>query len=760
MRHLIEKIKALDLQRMIEQGQLQKPVAVLAVITCVSGLVALLSTSWSIFYVMNLIVHPVVAIVWCAAVYQIGFSRIIRRDGLGSAVLSRGFMLLVFGLAATLFVIAEPQWNKPLIAFGVTLVILAALGAFRIFVKDDNRANILAPRAFFTIVFGCAMVLPVIADQSNRWWTLALGSLLVLVSARICFLLPNYSDYRRFLQRGTIGLFLLATYSGLMIFALGLGREAEEAFVLHRYCSLAFLAMLALWLGAGWLGWRENTFIDVSRGGQRIVVIVGLIYGLLFILDAARTFDEYTLHLSTIPMSERLPEERITDLGMKNPELMDLTESCGQSYDCHPHVLQDHLRSAHNRSLHTPYFQKNLRFMIEEIGEENQNLCAGCHHPQSLFDDTLTFADFDRKHNYSCVFCHVVSDVEFPADRGRTVLKLQPNFAHLAQIKKQDDGEISALHKLAVNLYPEGHSRVFRRDLYFEDELCQACHRLQIAPTKDVGLMRSRCIDCHMQPRSDFGLAGRQMNHIFPGTNTAVPFANGDLRQVEFTQRFTRGEFPIHLKAWGQVNELDSDTAVSSWLKMHYAPRTAVRPGENFAFTIWTANIGVDHAFPAAPVDLIEVWLTVIVKDDQGREIFVSGIPDDLHHVPADAHRLGGYMIGKDGLVVEKNRVWQIAKKVIERQISFGERVADNFEFEIPQEAKGPLTVIAFWNYRKLNQKFVNWAYDGKKTMPITDISHLEFTFEFDPPGYRVYDDQLPEAVTLPVSEELSPAHP
>lgn len=750
----------LNLQKLFEQGRLQKLMAALAILTIISGLGALVSTAWSWMYEYNLYFHPLVAALWSAAVYQVGFSRIIRRDGLGSALLSRGFVLIVFVLATTLFFVADPEWDMLLIAIGAGLVVLAALWAFRIFVSDETRSNILAPRAFFTVVFGSAMILPALADKENRSVLLLLGSLLVLVAARTCFLFPHYSGYRKFLQRATIYLFLLATYSGLMIFALGLGRDAQAAFVLHRYLSLAFLPVLALWLIEGRLGGRERTILDLPHRGWRLAAIAGLVYLLIFLVEPSGASRSYSLHLSTIPMNERAPEEVISDQGMENPELLDLTESCGKSYDCHPLILRDHLRSAHNRSLNTPYFQKNLHFMVEEIGEENKNLCAGCHHPQSLFDERLSFTDFDRRNNFSCVFCHVVDEVQFPADRRKTVLSLKPNIKHLKQMQNGPNGDIASRHKLAVNLYPEGHARVFRRDLYFKDELCQACHRLQIDPTKDIGLMRSRCIDCHMQPRSDFGWESRRLNHIFPGTNTAVPFANGDLQQVDFTRRFTRGEFPIHLKAWGQVTDLDTDTALSNWLKIQYAPRSVVRPGKQFDFTVWTANIGVDHAFPAAPLDLIEVWLTVIVTDAKGREIFASGIIDQQHNVPQEAHRLGGYMIGKDGELVEKNRVWQIAHKVIERQISFGQRVADNYSFIIPPDAAGPLKLTAYWNYRKINQKFADWAYQGRLTMPISEISRLEFSFDFDPPGYRVNEEIYPQSATAVVYDTLPAAHP
>jgi hypothetical protein len=238
-----------------------------------------------------------------------------------------------------------------------------------------------------------------------------------------------------------------------------------------------------------------------------------------------------------------------------------------------------------------------------------------------------------------------------------------------------------------------------------------------------------------MQPREALGLAGPgRMNHRFPGSNTAVPYANGDADQTEFTRRFVEGDFPLRIEAWGQVTTLNGDTAIRRWLEMHYEPRTAPAPGRLFKFVVWTANWGVDHAFPAAPLDLIEVWLELRLTDANGRVLLSSGQLGLDHRVPREARRMGGYMIGNDGQLVEKNRVWQIAKKVIVRQLEFGQHTSDEFETTLPADVKGPLTLTAKWNYRNLNQDFVEWAIGPGVTMPVVQVATLHWEIPLTAP--------------------------
>ena len=83
-------------------------------------------------------------------------------------------------------------------------------------------------------------------------------------------------------------------------------------------------------------------------------------------------------------------------------------------------------------------------------------------------------------------------------------------------------------------------------------------------------------------------------------------------------------------------------------------------------------------------------------------------------------------MIGDDGKIITQNRVWQIKKKIITRDIPPGEKVMDDYFFQIPAKAAGKLTFRASWRYRKFNQDLMNWAYGRNTTAPVLTIASIE----------------------------------
>ncbi len=669
------------------------------VLTSASGLWALLSQSWSLPYQVNLFVHPALSLAWGA----LATAAAVRAKHAGGSAATRK-QVATFALLTLAFLFPALPPLQPTAGLVIGAVLAAVFG----------------PRVW-----------PATSDRFDH----------------------------RALRSVTSRLFFLAMYSGIEIFAMGMGRAARAAFWLHRASSLAFLAAAAAAIAEFFLRKPAAPAAAIPRYA-RLPAMVAILLAATIAIDANLRGPSFDLYLSTLPTAAREPFERITPIAMARPELLDQIESCGKPKACHPEALEDHLKSVHDRSVMTPYFQKNLDLMVAEIGTENENLCAGCHHPQSLFDARLTYKDFARHNNFSCVHCHVISAVSFPADQRRSVVRMTPNLRHLAVLAPDATGQSPPLARFAVLLYPDGHGRALNNDLLRSDDFCQACHRLQIKPTKDTGLARSRCVDCHMQPRRTVGLEGAGMNHRFPGSNTSVPYANRDAEQLEFTRRFVEGDFPLQLDVWGQVSALGADTAIRRWLEMHYEPRTSPAPGKLFKFVIWTANVGVDHAFPAAPLDLIEAWLQVSLTDADGRAVLASGALGPGHLVPPDAHRMGGYMVGDDGQIVRKNRVWQIARKIIERQLEFGQRTADYYEAALPADVKGPLTLDARWNYRKLNQTFVDWALGPQATMPIVKVASLRWEISLSEPLVALppATEELPGAASGP--HEALAAHP
>lgn len=465
------------------------------------------------------------------------------------------------------------------------------------------------------------------------------------------------------------------------------------------------------------------------RGAHVAMAFTLLIYVFFFAAEKSPSVFTYEAVLSTVPYQKR-EEKMFPSYKKEGASFLSVSESCGKDARCHQNILSDFKHSAHNASYRTSYFQKNLQLLASEEGKKNTLICAGCHTPLALFSNRADFSYFKNHDNSSCVFCHSIRDVNI-IDKRTSSYALSLHKNHLSMFTGDEQkGLKKVLNFYYIKLNPSAHKKVFSKPLYKQDEYCRACHHLNIAPPDNQGFVRATCVDCHMQKQNAHGLSGVKKNHYFPGTNTATPFVLGETKYLHLMRRWIRGDVGMDLKtgnlAWQLKTRNHAPPRKAFWLVMTLEALKKPRAGEKLPFRIFTSNVGMEHDFPAAPLDLIDVWLEVNVADERGRVIFHSGALDKNFHVDKNAHRLGGVMLDKEGRKITKNRVWAIDKKIVLRAIKPGETVYDDYAVSVPEWTK-KLHVTAQWNYRKLNQDFILWAFSGKTmTMPVTPVGSLQ----------------------------------
>jgi len=644
-------------------------------LTILSGYFVLLSHSWTITYKANLFFHPIIGLL-CVIL----FFKDLARDFPGKA--------------------GEGIWGK-----------------------------VVLPAVLFAVTIGFLR-----SRYPHDAWDWILVGLFPLVNLRMSRKKPEL-----FFQRWRVFYFTVVVITGAAFAASLGGRDVENLLLLHRASSHAFvftIILSGLIRGVEALdsGISPALFKRTMKGAVSLgtASVVALFFAATFIEIGQRGPDPYyKFHLSTFSMERRGPlEQDVLPLDFNEPELASKTYSCGTAKGCHQSLIDDLSLSTHGRSMHTLYFQRNMDLLAEEIGEHNQITCGGCHYSRMMFERTKTIHDSYREINYSCTFCHLVDNVKLWDDPRKSDLTVRLHVNHLRMFDHQGGDEIGEFDQLLINLNPYGHARVFKKDLYSEDIYCQVCHRLQIKPTEDTPMSRPKCIDCHMQPRYLLGLPGEEMNHIFPGTNTANPALLGNDVLTRINMEFCSGDLPLPIKGWGSYWEpRDQKSGRMTWVHQKAMPLTEDPvPGEDFTIRIITINASIDHVFPGGPLDLIETWHHVNVRDQEGRVLFSVGDLDENQRIDPDAHRMGGYMIGEDDKLVERNRVWQIKEKVVDRAIHFRHSTNDDYTFRLPENVTD-LHVEAYWYYRKLNQEFMDWAYDnsGVTVQPIL-VSALNTT--------------------------------
>jgi len=96
------------------------------------------------------------------------------------------------------------------------------------------------------------------------------------------------------------------------------------------------------------------------------------------------------------------------------------------------------------------------------------------------------------------------------------------------------------------------------------------------------------------------------------------------------------------------------------------------------------------------------------VKDADGNEIYHSGFlkPDGM--LDTRAHSFTNRPVNVDGEFVDNHKVWTIHSMAYDNSIQSGRSALVRYEFQVPANAKGPLSVTARVNYRHLRQSYLN----------------------------------------------------
>ena len=655
-------------------------------------------------------------------------------------------ILLSFAVAATgMLVQLLHGWGvgygldliaHPLLGLLATVVALRAAGGG--LAGPARLRRVLTQGAPFLVAVAAALPSPLLTSRLG--FTSILALLLSAACLNLLWLARRTAAPRtaRLFAQATRIAWALALWSGLAILRVFQGGGVKHVFLMHAALGLTvFVPLFGRFVLP--LVPRLLALVGVpamprpSRAALVGTVLVAL--GVAAAVAADRRFVDprYTIHLSTIPLEQRDPAAR--KVHFDDPAFpavgIALTRSCSAPAGCHAASEQAFLDSNHNTAYMTPHFQKNLAMMESEIGRDNTLICAGCHTPLALFDRTKSYPYFKDHNNLSCSFCHMIADVHVTNEDGRrSNYTLEPPLRHLELFVKNGREEIpDALTQAMIRLSPLSHGQAFHRELHTKDEFCVVCHHHQIKLSSAEGVDRPKCIECHMQPQSELGGQGQVSNHFMPGANLVVPTFSGRKGAVDLVRKWLNGDYLPTMQGWENAWEPrkeHNEKGRATWLYLLLDSESEPEPGKSFTFQIRTANVGMEHQFPAAALDLVEAWLHIIVRDASGRVLFRSGDLDAKGLLTPDAHTMGGYMVGLDEMLVTRNRVWQIKKKVVHRVLAPGHDTTDDYSFPVPADVTGPLSVEARWDYRKLNQEFVAWAYGPGVQAPIVSLGFLD----------------------------------
>lgn len=452
------------------------------------------------------------------------------------------------------------------------------------------------------------------------------------------------------------------------------------------------------------------------------------------------------------------------------------SQSCGTS-GCHEEIVKEWEVSAHRYSAMDPAFQVVQKVMGEQNGPESTRYCGGCHDPISLFSGTKNIFREDLtslvgyQEGISCISCHSIKETDI---KGNAAYVIDQPDRYMFEL---DEGKTAQfLRDFLIRSYPRYHVESLQHRLFKSPEFCAACHKQFIDeeinkvgwvqlqnqfdnwrksrwnhpgdPTKTI-----ECRECHMplidsmDPASgdplDYNRTTddkKHRSHRFLGANQFVPNAlnlPGAEEHTELINKWLQGkiEIPEIADKWKSGPAVPLDLVV---------PEQVV-PGEKIKIETVFTNNKVGHEFPTGPLDIIQAWVEVVVTDQDGNEIFVSGSKDEKHFIEQGSFIFKAEPVDQYGNLIDRHNLWEMVGVRYRRAMFPGFSDKAEFSFFCPSSrtdeqpkpktgeefqfrAPGGITelnVSAKLLYRKVDQYLLNFLFgeDSGLTAPVSVMS-------------------------------------
>jgi Flp pilus assembly protein TadD len=486
----------------------------------------------------------------------------------------------------------------------------------------------------------------------------------------------------------------------------------------------------------------------------RIICLAGLFAGAFLILrespgpvaqaaeDAGAQRAAYSKNVAAhykLPFAEGrpfLPSNATTDTGeFIDPKSFPTAEYCGH---CHQQAHAEWRQTAHANSFRNPWYVKNVNLLTSERGIEYTRHCEGCHNPIALVSGALTTGSkIDRKFDNDGVTCSVCHSIQKVTTQGTGSYVMGVPAVLVDENDKPIYGPVSDKEILA-NL--DRHSKAVMRDFYRTSEFCAACHKAALPREENhykwqraftvydewqqasfgkesplpfyVKDKVSTCQTCHMEKvpitSHDYGSEpGKFASHRWLGANTLMFKYYGYDEQLNKTIAFLRNNalnvdiFGLERNGGKVIAPLGSEAF-------------AVAPGDDLTVTVVIQNKGIAHNLVPEQRDFYESWVEFEAKDAGGRTLTHSGGLRADGSLDPTAHSFTNRLINADGKLNDLHQVWNTRVIAYNNSIVSGRSQIVRYEFKVPEDAAGPITITAKVDYRRFNQHFIDFAMNKK----------------------------------------------
>ena len=438
-------------------------------------------------------------------------------------------------------------------------------------------------------------------------------------------------------------------------------------------------------------------------------------------------------------------------------------EYCGR---CHQEAYSQWRQSLHSNSFRTPFYRTSVNILLRTKGVEFTRHCDSCHNPIAVLSGALTRdsqvdRSFDRD-GLTCTTCHSIQKLQSTNGNGGFIMgtpavMVDENGAPIP-------GEVPDEE---IRQHPDRHSRAVMQSFYRSPEFCAACHKANLPNAlNDYKFIRAftaydewqnskfskrnpltfyqadftTCQDCHMargplQLKDDGAKHGTLASHRWPAGNTAVPFYYGFDAQLAKTVEFLKSGMYLNVDLFGVRKSRDGALA-APWGSVDFK----LAPEDTVQVMVVIQNKNIGHSLVPEVRDLYEAWVEFQVSDAGGRSIYHSGFLKPDGSLDERAHSFTNRPVDSNGEFVDNHKVWTIHSVAYDNTIQAGRSALVRYEFRVPANARGQLTVTARVNYRHLRQSYLNNIFGpDHPAYPIVELASRTRTFNLgdNSPGGR-----------------------
>jgi Flp pilus assembly protein TadD len=420
---------------------------------------------------------------------------------------------------------------------------------------------------------------------------------------------------------------------------------------------------------------------------------------------------------------------------------------CGH---CHQEAYHQWRQALHSNAFRTPFYRTSVNILIRTKGIEFSRHCDSCHNPIAvlgggLTQDSQVNRKFDRD-GLTCTTCHSIQSLQSTNGNGGFVMGIPA--VMVDEKGTRIPGEVPDSEILQ---HPERHSQAVMKSFYRTPEFCAACHKANLPqPLNDYKFIRAfttydewqnskfsrrnpltfyqgdftTCQDCHM-PRSantllDYGAKnGTFASHRWMAGNTAVPFYYGFDEQLQKTMEFLKSGNFLNVDIFGLKRASDGKL-IAPLGSMPFQ----LKPNDLVEALVVIQNKNIGHSLIPEVRDLYEAWAEFTVQDASGKEIYHSGFLKPDGSLDQRAHSFTNRPVNVDGEFVDNHKVWTIHSVAYDNSVQAGRSALVRYQFQVPADVKGPITITAKVNYRHFRQSYLNNVF-GKDhpAYPLVEIA-------------------------------------